>query len=404
MRILVVTPALPFPFDKDGFMLALGTLVNEWVSKSYEVHISCFGRIDPKAYEFFTEAGVVVYCNDITSSFPGVVHFSKFGTFIRPRNSFGYDFGKYNLVTGDCFDFVVLSRFESVFLLDKIKKSIDVKTTVFFEIDALSLLYERMSKNSTSLIERYYNLIQSKLINRVEKKYYSEFDKTAFVSSSDKRYVLEKHPQLDSSKIFNIRNGVSISEKVNRREALSDVIKLGFSGDFSYKPNQLAALFIINKIIPCLLTSKTSFEVKLIGRNPTPEMISASNRYSSILTVTGQVENVTSELSYLDIYICPLFVGTGIKNKILNVMGIGLPFIASSVAVEGIDELEGGDYFKSVDSMDGDVWLEHIHSILECYDEFKQQSDRYQQIISDNYRWANIAEEFIVKSISKEVV
>ncbi len=54
----------------------------------------------------------------------------------------------------------------------------------------------------------------------------------------------------------------------------------------------------------------------------------------------GFVDKVQSYLNRAGIYINPLFVGAGIRIKILEAMAMQLPVVATSVAAEGIEANE----------------------------------------------------------------
>jgi len=41
-------------------------------------------------------------------------------------------------------------------------------------------------------------------------------------------------------------------------------------------------------------------------------------------------------LKEADIYVCPLRIGTGIKNKVIEAMAMGIPIVSTPVGIDGI--------------------------------------------------------------------
>ena len=93
-----------------------------------------------------------------------------------------------------------------------------------------------------------------------------------------------------------------------------------------------------------------------------------------------------SALSDLDIYISPLFLGTGMKNKILQTMGVGVPLIASKISVAGITQLSNGKNCFVCDD-DPEMWLNYINTLICDADLRKQFSASTKSIISSEYSW-----------------
>ncbi len=74
--------------------------------------------------------------------------------------------------------------------------------------------------------------------------------------------------------------------------------------------------------------------VRLVGRGPGPEIESLA---SERVTVVGQVPDIAVELSSACVYAGPLTRGTGMKNKVLEAMAVGLPVVATPLAAEGLE-------------------------------------------------------------------
>lgn len=69
--------------------------------------------------------------------------------------------------------------------------------------------------------------------------------------------------------------------------------------------------------------------------------------------IIGFVDNLVEFYSNADIFICPLFQGSGIKNKVLEAMYLGVPVIGTKEAFSGIKikNYEEGIIFEDDDDL-----------------------------------------------------
>jgi len=42
----------------------------------------------------------------------------------------------------------------------------------------------------------------------------------------------------------------------------------------------------------------------------------------------------------MDLFVCPLIFGTGVKNKVLQSFALGLPVLTTTIGAEGIEGIE----------------------------------------------------------------
>jgi glycosyltransferase involved in cell wall biosynthesis len=400
MKILLCLPELPFPEEKDGFSLIMYSLVVHWALK-HEITLYYFGNKDVQAECFFKKLGCSVIYQALIDGEKSALNILLKNPFkiLQPRSCWGFLYKKSSIPTRHYFDLAIFARFESIYL-SQLMSNISYSRSVFFELDLISLLYLRMSKASCKPVDKMYNYLQYHLVRNTEKKLYKVFDRVGFVSLVDREYAEFFFPNYGGSKFFNIRNGVNLRDKPLERSVNSgkENIKIGFSGDFAYKPNLLAAHFIINEIIPELKTNHKDYTIILIGRNPDQHMLVNSKIDPVNLIVTGEVADPLDEISKLDIYFSPLFVGTGMKNKILNAMSVGVPIICSTISSDGITELQNGLNYISCDSCNAKDWIQKISHLVESDNTKEDFSSKTKKIIRDKYNWSDISQEFLLLS------
>jgi len=63
--------------------------------------------------------------------------------------------------------------------------------------------------------------------------------------------------------------------------------------------------------------------------------------------VTGYVDDIRGYAEKASVYICPLRMGAGIKNKILEAMAMGIPVVATPKSLAGMDVVVGNDLLSA---------------------------------------------------------
>lgn len=111
-----------------------------------------------------------------------------------------------------------------------------------------------------------------------------------------------------------------------------------FEGNMNFEPNVDTARVLVEEILPRLRKRVAGARVGLIGRNPA-EVVRALA--SERVEVTGTVEDVRPYLARAAVFACPMRLGSGIKNKILQAWAMGRPVVATSESLGGICAKDG---------------------------------------------------------------
>lgn len=98
-----------------------------------------------------------------------------------------------------------------------------------------------------------------------------------------------------------------------------------------YEPNILAVEYVIKNILPQL---NEKYEIEIVGPKVSAKLKKLEN---SRLKFCGYVKSIKEKLKEEDIFICPILAGSGVKNKILQAGGMGLPIVCTDLSLEGIN-------------------------------------------------------------------
>lgn len=197
--------------------------------------------------------------------------------------------------------------------------------------DSWSLLYTRLQESKPfSVTQR----LKTMAVASIERRIVRQCRKVAFISAVDADYVAKRH-EVDVSRFTIIPNGINEEFfDVLSQEIEVALPKLAFTGAMDYEPNEQAALFFIERVLPKLLEDWPSLKFFVIGKNPSERLRKLE---SASVVVTGAVPSVAACLNNIDIVVAPLLSGAGMKNKVVEALAASRPLVASTIAVDGID-------------------------------------------------------------------
>jgi glycosyltransferase involved in cell wall biosynthesis len=121
-------------------------------------------------------------------------------------------------------------------------------------------------------------------------------------------------------------------------QPVSSGADIAYVGQFSYRPNEQAAIELIDEILPLVRAEVDDARVRLIGRNPSAALAA---RAAPDVDVIGPVDQVLPHLHRSRVLAVPLRAGSGTRLKILEAMAAGTPVVATPLGASGIDAEPG---------------------------------------------------------------
>ena len=231
---------------------------------------------------------------------------------------------------GSAFDVVILSRCQFA------RKHIaDVRlyapqSRIIFDTVDLHFIREAGEARVTgdSEIQR-----KAQETERLEHELIDEADETWVVSSTEQRLLQERWPNKSIQVVSNIVDapGSKVPFAL-RRDWL-------FIGGFQHTPNVDAVLFFVQKIYPFVRRRLPDVKFYIIGDKAPADIVSLAN---DNIVITGLQRDARPFFDSIKLSVAPLRFGAGVKGKINQSMGLGVPVVATSIAVEGT-ELQNGE-------------------------------------------------------------
>jgi glycosyltransferase involved in cell wall biosynthesis len=170
-----------------------------------------------------------------------------------------------------------------------------------------------------------------KRMERAEANLLPGFDHVLSVSEHESRIMKERCSCLENVRTLPISFGTKVPGVPEDREP--DTIL--FAGSMWWLPNRHGLSWFFENCWEAILAERPAARVILAGNDKTGFARGVAERYPNV-TATGFVEDIEPFFRQASVFILPLLIGTGIKIKLLEAMGWGLPVVSTPKGVEGV--------------------------------------------------------------------
>lgn len=235
-------------------------------------------------------------------------------------------------------------------------------------MDAFGVGMERRAE----VVSGIYAFIYKKEAARMktyENGIYTSFDNHTIISEQDAKQVTD-------NPIHIIPNGIDTEyfSPIDSKKKF----EIGFIGNMGYAPNIDAAEYLINRIMP-LLDSKT--KVIIAGARPDKRVKQLG---SPTVTITGWMDDVRTAYAESQIFVAPLWLGTGQQNKILEAMAMGIPCVTSSVVNNAIGAEIGTEILVADNEEEFALAINSLMNDTELYNGIKRNALTF---VQKQYSW-----------------
>lgn len=243
-------------------------------------------------------------------------------------------------------------------------------------MDALSKGMERRIDHVWG-IKKWIFSSENKRLAKYERLIFDYFENHTIISKQDRNYIM--HPQRE--KITLVPNGVD--NQFFETFSAEKKFDLVFTGNMGYPPNIDAAMLIEKEIVPELSARDLSLKCLISGANPHPSLKAES---TANFQVNGWVEDIRESYASAKIFIAPMMIGTGLQNKLLEAMAMGLPCVTSTLANNALLAKPEKEILIANDPK---TFAKQIERLLNDPVLYKNVSEAGRQFVKENYQWSS---------------
>ena len=202
---------------------------------------------------------------------------------------------------------------------------------VVFDIEALShRLFESMAKTVSDPERVQFARTEAARLRALEYRAIQDVDAIFCVSEEERRVAAETAPETPT---FLLPGSADVLE---RSPGFADRADLIFYGGFLAgpgSPNEDALLNLVENVLPRIRAALPDVVLQVVGADPTPAVEAL---HGDGIEVVGYVEDPYEWLTRARLHVHPIRFGAGIKNKLLDTIGAGLPFVTTTSGAEGM--------------------------------------------------------------------
>jgi polysaccharide biosynthesis protein PslH len=112
-------------------------------------------------------------------------------------------------------------------------------------------------------------------------------------------------------------------------------------GLLNYSPNEKGLLRFIRNILPAIEARYPDTTLLVIGANPTAEIRRAAAQHQKRITLAGFVDDYRAMICKTEVFVAPIYAGSGINVKIIDALALGMPIVTTPIGIEGLPIADG---------------------------------------------------------------
>jgi glycosyltransferase involved in cell wall biosynthesis len=246
-------------------------------------------------------------------------------------------------------------------------------------------LHNSIKHFELNYVKGWFDLIY---LRKIKRKFIDKKVTGIVVTPKDKQVIQKLLPY---NTFYTIPNGVNqhcISESDIRIKKSTKTVL--FYGKLDYKPNVNSLEFCLKHIWQKIVDAVPEARFIIVGKNA-PETLLQNIKEKKRVILLENVENVFHEYRKATVSLSPVFLGSGIKNKILESLASATPVVTNLEGATGIALVDGvhGVITENKEQLASAV-LKILNSDFQEYSKICNNC----YALSKNYDWVKIGKDF----------
>lgn len=244
-------------------------------------------------------------------------------------------------------------------------------------MDAFSKGVERRLK-AVPFFQKPFFYLEYRQLLRYEARQFALFNHKVIISEQDRYFI--QHPYKYSIQV--VPNGVD--GDFFRPVAGEKEFHVLFCGNLSYPPNIEACRYLVRKVLPLVQPHFPQIRVLLAGKDPAPEVSALACEQ---VTVRANLADIRQAYGAARFFVAPLFMGSGLQNKILEAMAMGLPCITTRQVNNALGARKV-EQILLADSPQG--FAAHMLYLLHHPEDAERMARQARMLVERQYNWEHI--------------
>lgn len=386
MKILMVTPYLPYPAASGGQIRTLNLL--KYLCNENEITLVALYKSEnqKKHSEYLKKYCKHIYlCKRPESPWqPSLIFKSIFSLkpFLVVRN-FSDEAAEViaKLLNKEKFDVI---HSETFYVMPHIPETnvpiLLVEQTIEFKV------YQHFVKSLPIFVKPffYFDIIK---LNYWERHYWKKASQVATVSITDEKVIKNIEPQIKPVIIPN-GAGDDMFAPALPAKSLKNPIFL-FMGNFTWLQNVEAVEFLIKEVYPLMLKSVPPFKLVIAGQEAKRLNMTSTDTLEIHDIEPDDQKSVHDYYMSSTVFIAPIYGPGGTRLKILAAMAAGLPVIATETGFEGLN-VSNGEHVLYANT--APEFLTAIKKILGDKQLFNHLQKNAYNKAKESYSWSSISQ------------
>jgi len=377
MRILIALSRFPYPTEKGDKVRAYYQIKE--LSRNNEIFLVCLSEFKIKEEHLAMVRPYVKEVNIIHISLLKRIINLFFGIFNSLPMQVNYF--KSHQMKGIVSDWCQKFKIDVCYVqLVRIVENIPKLPQVVFFLDYMDAFSEGTRNRSlkSSFFKRIIYKLESQRLKNYEKQVTNRFEGLSVITEAEAGFL----PEDAQNKLIITPNGVSDHffnyPLLGWADKKYDII---FSGNMQFVPNIQAALYLVKKVLPLIIRDFPTIKICIAGVDPVSEIkaLACNN-----VVVTGFVEDLGEIMSQSKISVAPMFSGSGLQNKLLENMAVGIPLITSPLSAAPIHALKDKHLLVASNEVE---FAENIKKLLNNEEYANELGREGQRFVKLNFRW-----------------
>jgi glycosyltransferase involved in cell wall biosynthesis len=234
---------------------------------------------------------------------------------------------------------------------------------------------------------------QSRKMARLERESLARYDAVVAVSQRDRdvlarRYGLPVVEAIDTGVDLDF---FAMNGPENEPDPGVDGGTLVFVATMSWAANVEGTHFLLDQVWPRLLAARPRVRAVIIGRDPPAALAEKVRARGLDVRLTGFVDDIRPYVAGANVYVIPLFVGSGTRIKAFEAMAMGRPVVSTTLGIEGLDVTDGSEFVRADDA---ETFAGAILTLLADAAARARIAGTARRLMEERFSWSRVAGQF----------